>query len=76
MTEQEQDANVQSALDEGEGDLAESLRDFYSRLRTFSKGNWSTATHNYVKVILKLDEKQWGRIIRASDAKVQFGELV
>ncbi|THG98863.1 hypothetical protein EW026_g3381 [Hermanssonia centrifuga] len=65
MTEQEQDADVQSALDEGEGDLAESLRDFYSRLRTFSEGGWSTATHNYVKVILKLDEKQWGRIIRA-----------
>ncbi len=66
LTEEEQDADVQAALDEGEGDLAESLRDFYLRLRTFSEGGWGTPTQNYVKVILKLNEKQWRGILKAS----------
>ncbi|THG94791.1 hypothetical protein EW026_g6746 [Hermanssonia centrifuga] len=65
QTEKEQQDDIRSALDKGDAKLAKDLKAFHAKLRTFSEGSWSKPTQDYVKVMTKLSEVQWGRIMRA-----------
>ncbi|THG97393.1 hypothetical protein EW026_g4594 [Hermanssonia centrifuga] len=65
QTEKEQQDDIKSALDKGDAKLAKDLKAFHVKLRTFSEGSWSKPTQDYVKVMTKLSEVQWGRIMRA-----------
>ncbi|THG95671.1 hypothetical protein EW026_g6026 [Hermanssonia centrifuga] len=65
QTEKEQQDDIRSALDKGDAKLAKDLKAFHAKLRTFSEGSWSKPTQDYVKVMTKLREVQWGRIMRA-----------
>ncbi|PSR78304.1 hypothetical protein PHLCEN_2v7426 [Hermanssonia centrifuga] len=65
QTEKEQQDDIKSALDKGDAKLAKDLKAFHAKLRTFSEGSWSKPTQDYVKVMTKLSEVQWGRIMRA-----------